>query len=259
MPATIFISYRRTDSPGVAGWLLEHMRHKLPRASIFLDVDAIKPGRDFRQVLLGKVAEANVLLAVIGPNWIAPGADGKRRIDDDNDYVRIELARALELEIPVIPVLIDATPMPRADELPANIRDLAHLQAHNVRQTSFRADAAALANIVSEIMPDTAAPSAPSGAVAWKRPAALIAMAICGAAVALIAVLSLKPADVTSTSEHIPDFAASPPEFEQRPANEMARPPSKFESRPANEMAAPPHPESGTNNNSNVPLMDRTN
>ena len=80
--------------------------------------DAMKPGMDFTQQLDAQVAQCRVLLAVIGRRWLeAEDQSGRRRLDSDKDYVRIELASALKRDIPVIPVLVDGAKMPSEESL----------------------------------------------------------------------------------------------------------------------------------------------
>ena len=107
MARAIFISYRRTDSEGEAGRLFDDLVRAFGEDSVFMDVPDISPGLDFRQAIDDNVASCGVLLAVIGPQWVtATDRSGKRRIDDDSDFVRLEAASALARKIPVIPVLV---------------------------------------------------------------------------------------------------------------------------------------------------------
>jgi len=88
-----------------------------------------------------EVAKCGVLLAVIGPNWLdARGEEGTRRLDDPNDFVRIEIAAALQRDIPVIPILLDGARVPKADQLPKDLEELALRNALNVRHDSFHSD-----------------------------------------------------------------------------------------------------------------------
>ena len=101
MAAKVFISYRRGDSAGYAGRLMDRLKTELGRDVLFMDVDAIPLGTNFENVLHEEVAKCAVLLAVIGPNWSdARGENGKRRLDDPNDFVRIEIAAALKRKSP---------------------------------------------------------------------------------------------------------------------------------------------------------------
>ena len=105
----IFISYRRDDAIATAGRLRDRLVSEFGRARVFVDVDDIPHGRDFVKVLEAKVAECEVLLAIIGPRWIdSRDRDGRRRLDLADDFVRIEIGSALQREdIAVIPVLVD--------------------------------------------------------------------------------------------------------------------------------------------------------
>jgi len=117
----------------------------MPRERIFMDVDAIPPGADFVDVLGEKVAACGVLLAVIGPDWLdARDATGQRRLDDPNDFDRVEIAAALQRKIPVVPILLDNTPMPRADTLPDELKPLARRNAVPLSHLRFSSDVARL-------------------------------------------------------------------------------------------------------------------
>jgi hypothetical protein len=91
----------------------------LPREQLFIDIDSIPPGTDFVDYLERKVGECEILLALIGPDWIGTTdpKTGQRRLDDPKDFVRIEICSALSRGIPVVPVLLDGAPMPEADQL----------------------------------------------------------------------------------------------------------------------------------------------
>jgi hypothetical protein len=151
--AGIFINYRRDDAPGVAGRLFDHLTRKFSRRSIFMDVDAMKPGMDFVKQLDTQVAQCGVLLTVIGPRWLdAKDHNGQRRLDSDHDYVHIELASALKREIPVIPVLVDGAAMPPEDSLPDDLKSLVRRHALELRHTRFEADAAAITNALEGLV-----------------------------------------------------------------------------------------------------------
>ena len=125
MPSKVFISYRRDDSAAFAGRVHDRLEREFGRDLLFMDVDAIPLGADFVEVLGREVAKCDVLLAIIGPNWVdARADDGSRRLEDDNDFVRIEIATALARGIPVIPVLLEGTKVPRADQLPSDLKGL---------------------------------------------------------------------------------------------------------------------------------------
>lgn len=141
MPKRIFLSYRQKDSAGQAGRVSDRLIREFGEENIFLDVDSIPPGVDFRKQLTAEVAGCDLLLAVIGPRWLdLRDEQGGRRIDNPNDYVRIEIGAALQRDIPVIPVLVDEARIPRADVLPEDLRELSFRIGRDVRNTSFHAD-----------------------------------------------------------------------------------------------------------------------
>src|SRR5262245_60257926 len=137
--------YRRYTGPHATGRLYDRLEKEFGRDLLFMDIDTIPLGADFHQVLSEEVAKCEVLLAVIGGQWLSlVKEDGSRRLDDPNDFVRIEIAAALARGIPVIPILLDGTRIPKAAELPDNIRGLASRQGLEVRAATFRSDAARL-------------------------------------------------------------------------------------------------------------------
>jgi TIR domain len=182
--AGIFINYRRDDAPGVAGRLFDHLAAKFSRRNIFMDVDAMKPGRDFVEQLDAQVSQCHVLLAVIGPHWLdAKDSAGRRRLDSDDDYVRIELASALKRDIAVIPVLVDGAAMPPEGSLPDDLKRLVRRHALELRHTRFDADARAVIQALSELVP--------SRRVLPR--AAAIAAIVALMAISAVALLWLKP------------------------------------------------------------------
>ena len=122
MAHAIFISYRRDDSEGEAGRLFDDLTRAFGNDAVFMDVSGIGPGTDFRKAIDDNVACCGVLLAVIGPTWATiTDANDQRRLDDANDYVRLEIASALGRNIAVIPVLVHYAHMPHAEQLPDNL------------------------------------------------------------------------------------------------------------------------------------------
>src|SRR5215472_17125874 len=141
MAAKVFISYRRADSAGYSGRVMDRLDRELGRGLVFMDVDAIPLGTNFPKVLHEEVAKCGVLLAVIGPNWLdARDEHGKRRLDNPNDFVRIEIAAALQRSIPVIPLLLDGARIPKADELPEDLKELSLRDGMEIRHASFQDD-----------------------------------------------------------------------------------------------------------------------
>ena len=137
----IIISYRRSDSAPVAGRIFDRLVQHYGKDSVFMDIDNIDLGVDFVEVLQDEVGKCDVLLAIIGPNWLnARDDDGNRCLDEPNDFVRVEIATALHRNIPVIPILLDGTKIPKSVQLPDNLKKLALRNALDVRHNSFHSD-----------------------------------------------------------------------------------------------------------------------
>lgn len=139
----IFISYRRGDTQYQADRLHGLLKDVVDAPEdIFIDVDSIPIGVDFVQYLDEQVARCDVLLALIGANWLEPvdRATGERRIDDPRDFVRVEIASALKRGIPVAPVLFDNATFPSEHQLPDDLKQLARRNGAQVRRLSFDAD-----------------------------------------------------------------------------------------------------------------------
>src|SRR5215831_14080713 len=138
MAGKIFINYRRGDDPGNTGRLFDRLQEAFQPEQLFMDVDNIAPGLDFVRVLEDQVAKCDVLLAIIGKGWIDAGdATGARRLDNPEDFVRIEIDSALKQDKRVIPVLVGDAHMPRPEELPEAIRPLARRNAVRLSHERF--------------------------------------------------------------------------------------------------------------------------
>jgi hypothetical protein len=141
MKRQIFISYRRDDARADARSIYQRLQGTFGTKKLFMDVDTIEHGRDFRKVIETHLANSAVLLVLIGRNWLGTGRDAQdRRLDDPADLVRMEVASGLRRDIPVIPVLIDGAQMPSAKDLPEEIRELAYRQASRVTYENFASD-----------------------------------------------------------------------------------------------------------------------
>jgi TIR domain len=158
---SIFVNYRRNDSEGEAGRLFDDLTSRFSPEAVFMDVAGIEPGRDFRKVIDQSVATCSVLLALIGHEWLeVKDAAGNRRLDDPNDFVRIELASALRRDIPVIPVLVRGAKMPRSEQLPDELKDLAYRNALELSHTRWKTDVQVLLHALRPYMeePDAQSP-----------------------------------------------------------------------------------------------------
>lgn len=152
----IFISYRRDDSEGQTGRLFDDLVAQFGQDSVFMDVVGIAPGRDFRRAIDEQVATCGILLAMIGRNWLeAKDESGRRRLDDPMDFVRLETASALKRDIPVIPVLIRGASMPRAEQLPADLVELAYRNAVELTHARWDSDVQVLINALRPYVKST--------------------------------------------------------------------------------------------------------
>ena len=158
MGRAIFISYRRDDTEGEAGRLFDDLVGTFGGESVFMDVSDIRPGVDFRKEIDANVASCGVLLAVIGPRWSSiTGASGGRRLDDPNDFVRLEIASALARDVAVIPVLVHDAKMPRPEDLPENLKDLAFRNSVEITHARWSSDVKLLTQALTRYVAPTAA------------------------------------------------------------------------------------------------------
>jgi len=145
----VFISYRREDSSAWTGRLFDILSARFGRENIFMDLDGIEGGDDFVTVIEKKLQISDVLLAVIGNDWLtAKEASGTRRLDNPRDFVRLEIGKALERNIRVVPVLVAGAAMPRAEDLPQDLRKLSERQAVEIRDSHFHQDAEQLLTVL---------------------------------------------------------------------------------------------------------------
>jgi hypothetical protein len=136
----VFISYRREDSAGHTGRLFDSLRTRFGDDSVFMDLSDIDSGQDFTDTIQQAIGSADVVLAVIGQEWLTCARNGQRRLDDPNDLVRAEIATALERKVPVIPVLINGTVPPAEQMLPGPLRPLARRDAHEISDERWTYD-----------------------------------------------------------------------------------------------------------------------
>ena len=145
----VFISYRREDGGGYAGRLFDVLSAHFGKENTYMDLDTIEGGDNFIAVIEEKINLSDVLVAVIGTRWLTvTGENGKRRLDNTGDFVRHEIAKALERGIRVIPVLVGGAAMPRAEDLPDDLRPLCQHQAMDIRDSHFHPDARQLTDVL---------------------------------------------------------------------------------------------------------------
>jgi TIR domain len=128
----IIISYRRSDSDAIAGRIRDKLAGHYGESSVFMDIDNIPFGIDFRDHIRDALFENDMLIVVVGPRWVGQGKGGHLRIQEETDPVRIEVETALERGIPVIPVLVNNAAMPKPSELPDSLRNFAYRNAAEV-------------------------------------------------------------------------------------------------------------------------------
>ena len=149
----IFISYRREETAFPAGWLYDRLNERFGEGQVFKDVDSITLGDDFVEVITRAVGSCDVLLAVIGGRWSTiTDETGKRRLDDPDDFVRLELEAALARNVRVIPVLVDGAPMPRLEELPPSMSGLVRRQALELSPSRFEDDTKLLVKVLDSTL-----------------------------------------------------------------------------------------------------------
>ncbi len=153
-PGRIFISYRREETAYPAGWLFDRLADRFG-GQVFKDVDSIELGDDFVEVITGAVGSCDVLLALIGDQWLTiTNEDGRRRLDDPDDFVRLEIEAALTRNVRVIPILVDGARMPRAADLPPSLAKLVRRQALELSPARFDFDTSRLLRVLDKTLAD---------------------------------------------------------------------------------------------------------
>ncbi|WP_159670769.1 TIR domain-containing protein [Streptomyces mexicanus] len=171
----VFVNYRTLDSAYVAATCYELLSAEFGPERVFRDCVSIRPGDRYPDAIRQALEEARVLLVLIGPQWLAPdpsAQDGRRLIDDEQDWVRREIRRALARDIPVIPVLLDGARLPGEEQLPSDIRKLFWHQALTVGHRTLGDDVRRLARRIEELVPELGRSLPPSGIDADPRPQA---------------------------------------------------------------------------------------
>lgn len=209
----IFISYRREDSAGWTGRIAERLRKKFGSESIFMDIDTIQPGTDFTEALRSAVGACDVLLAMIGPAWsVAKNAEGQTRLEDPNDWVRMELTTALSRNIPVIPVLVGGSSLPKTSTLPHDLQKLSNYQTHELTDKRWDYDSTRLIQVLEKVVRETK----PKRYIArrfLRRRSSWVALVILGLLLAIASVEFLKGHDDFHVSDSGP--TSKPPSSER--------------------------------------------
>jgi hypothetical protein len=138
---TVFISYRRETAAGEARALFNALASRLGEKSVFMDVDSISLGRDFRRELEKRLSSCDLMLVLIDRDWATlKDGTGRNRLATADDYVRVEVEGGLRRDIAVIPILVRGAQMPAAEDLPPEIRDLAYRNGFELSHNRWESD-----------------------------------------------------------------------------------------------------------------------
>ena len=187
----VFISYRREDASGHAGRLYDELVERYGESNVFMDIDTIGVGADFAEVIAQAVGSCDAVIALIGRDWatVVDGT-GARRLDDPNDFVRLELETALARNVPVVPVCVRGASFPSTEALPASLVPLARRQGAELRDVGWRDDVKRLIAELERLVRPEASQPAPW----WRTRRALGAAAVAAAviAAAVVAFVALR-------------------------------------------------------------------
>lgn len=147
----IFLSYRREDSSGYTGRLFDKLSEHFGKNNVFMDISDIEPGLDFIEAIEKAVASCDVLIAVIGNQWLVDSR-GQRRLDDPEDFVHLEIISSLESDVRVIPVLVSGATMPDSKDLPEDLQKLSRRQAHEISDSRWDYDVERLIQILEKVV-----------------------------------------------------------------------------------------------------------
>ncbi len=170
----IFMSYRREDNSDAAGRIHDRLAQHFGPGSVYFDIDSIPLGIDFPAHINEHIAGADVTLVIIGDNWLCTDKTGRLRLENPDDFVRVEIEASLARDIPVIPVLVGSSQMPAKTDLPSSLQKLASRNFAIVRSGSdFRGHIEALIRGIEKliVVPGTAATELPSTKNADNTPA----------------------------------------------------------------------------------------
>ena len=207
---TVFISYRRDDTAGEAGRLADDLSEAFGRSRVFIDVDSIPAATNFEDRIQEALDSCEVVFVLIGSEWLtARLTSGERRLDDEGDYLRQEVAAALQRsDVTVVPVLVEGAKMPSAADLPAEIAGLAKINAAELSNRHWGSDLRALRAIARRY------DSPWSRGFSWVRARAAVAALILVAVAVIVAVAIIASGDGSSgddtpVAEQVDDIRAS--------------------------------------------------
>jgi TIR domain len=151
-PYGVFVNYRREDAAPYARLIQFKLAERFPNVPVFVDLDSIEAGADFAEAIKSGVDSCVVLIALIGAKWLTiTDEDGRRRLDDPDDYVRYEIRTALERGVRVIPVLVDGAKAPK-QQLPDDLQRLTRLNALEMSWARLDYDATRLMDAIQRVL-----------------------------------------------------------------------------------------------------------
>ncbi len=213
---TVFISYRRADASADAGRLYDALRRRFGRENIFMDVDSLRPGEDWVEAVEAAVTRSDVLLAIIGPEWVgAKDEQGESRLSKEFDRVRLEIEAALRNDKPVIPVLVEGASMPASAELPESLKPLLRRHAIRISHSTFESDLSSLVRALRTIDKQR-----------HPKPASTAAITPTATAAAASAAAASAPPTPTEATTPPPPVVAPPPPPTQAFAAQPPIPPA---------------------------------
>ena len=149
----IYLSYRRMESAAYAGRLVDHLSRHFGQNSVFRDIDSIAGGQDFPHAIESALNACDAVLVVIGNNWATDTAqNGRRRLDDPKDWVRLEVAAALRRNVLVVPVLVDGARLPDPASLPEELGSLCRRHACELSDLRWSYDVGELVKDLEKVV-----------------------------------------------------------------------------------------------------------
>jgi hypothetical protein len=250
----IFLSYRRGDTAGWAGRLHDSLKALIPGVQIFMDVEDIPPGVRFADYIREAVGSCDALVALIGPSWVtATDGEGRRRLDNPDDFIRLEIVSALERDVRVIPTLVGGAAMPDRKVLPDALKPLCDRQNFEIADRVWEDSCKRLAEALKKLLVVSVSATHPSSGPPkrfrhWLAGSAVLLIL----AVALVAINLLGNQQGSSPDPKLdvsqPDTPKPPPEGSrtpkpQRQIPKAQEPPAAAEQQRAAISQPPPSPQ----------------
>ncbi len=135
----VFISYRRQETKWLARSLFDRLTAKLGESAVFMDVHTLKPGDNFAEAISAAVCQCDAMLVLIGSQWDSiSDSHGRRRLENPQDLVRLEVSTALRNGIRVVPILVDGAALPPARKLPSDLAAMTRHHALEINERSYQ-------------------------------------------------------------------------------------------------------------------------